>query len=117
MKIEWQIPGVYPTTPAYANGVLFVANERPLRLEARSEDDGSLLWYWTPPYSGDEGFDSEVLLTDNLVFVSTNRSVYAIDLNSRRAVWSYPQTGRLALSENGILYIQGETYLTAINLK
>jgi outer membrane protein assembly factor BamB len=115
--IKWQIPGVYPSTPAYADAVLYVANERPLRLEARSADDGSLLWQWTPPYSGDDSFESEVLLTDNLVFVSTNRSIYAIDLDSHQAVWSYPQVGRLALSQNGILYIQGDTYLTAINLK
>ena len=116
-EIVWQVPGAYPSTPAYAEGVLYVANENPLRLEARSEEDGTLLWHWTPPHSGDEAFSSEVVLTDNLVFVSSNLSTYAIDLASHRAVWSYPQMGRLALTQNGILYIQGETWLTAINLK
>jgi PQQ-like domain len=115
--IAWQVPGDYPSTPAYAAGVLYVANEKPLRLEVRSETDGALLWSWIPPHSGDVKFQSEVLLTKNLVFVSTNLSTYAIDVNTHRTVWSYPQSGRLALSQNGILYIQGSALLTAINLK
>jgi hypothetical protein len=115
--IGWQVAGVYPSTPAYAGGVLFVANENPVRLEARAEASGALLWSWIPPQAGDTKFKSEVLLTNNLVFVSTNLATYAIDRNSHKTVWSYPLMGRLALSRNGILYIQGATVLTAINLK
>jgi outer membrane protein assembly factor BamB len=115
--IAWQIHGVYPSTPAYAEGVLYVANENPIRLEARAESDGTLLWSWTPPQAGDTNFKSEVLLTNNLVFVSTNLSIYAIDMNTHRTVWSYPLMGKLALSQNGILYIQGQNFLIAINLK
>ena len=107
--VGWQVPGVYPTTPAYADEVLYVANERPLRLEARTEADGNLLWSWVPPHPNDTNFTSEVLVTDNLVFVSTNLATYAIDLESQRTVWSYPLVGRLALSRNGILYIRGDS--------
>ncbi len=116
-SIEWQIPGVYPTTPAYNAGVLYVANNKPLRLEARAETDGALLWSWTPPQAGEVGFVSEVLLTKTLAFVSTNLAVYGIDISSHQTVWSYPLVGRLALSQNGILYIEGAAPLTAINLK
>jgi hypothetical protein len=115
--ITWQITGDYPSTPAYNNGVLYVANENPIRLEARAEADGTLLWSWTPPQAGDVHFNSEVLLTTNLVFVSTNLATYAIDIPTHRVVWSYPVTGRLALSQNGILYLQGQSLLIAINLK
>jgi outer membrane protein assembly factor BamB len=94
-----------------------VANERPLRLEARAEADGSLLWSWTPPFAGDRNFNSEVLLTDNLAFISTNKATYAIDLASHQTVWSYPLMGRLALSQSGILYVRGKSQLAAINLK
>jgi hypothetical protein len=116
-SIAWQVAGVYPSTPAYAGGVLYVANENPVRLEARAEVDGALLWFWVPPQAGDTNFKSEVVLTNNLVFVSTNLATYAIDRTSHKTVWSYPLMGRLALSRNGILYIQGATVLTAINLK
>jgi outer membrane protein assembly factor BamB len=115
--IDWQVPGVFPTTPAYHEGVLYVANENPLRLEARAEDDGELLWWWTPPHAADGGFGSEVLLTDTLLFVSTDRATYAIDLVSHKQVWSFPKSGRLALSRNGVLYIQAGSEIVTINVK
>ena len=115
-SIAWKIPGDYPSTPAYNAGVIYAANNNPLRLEARSESDGSLQWSWSPQ-AGDTGFVSEVLLTKNVVFVSTDVAVYGIDAGSHLAVWSYPLSGRLSLSQNGILYIEGTSPLTAINLK
>jgi hypothetical protein len=120
--VDWSVRGVYPSTPAYNGGVLYAANNNPLRLEARAEGDGSLLWSWTPPGAGDTKFVSEVLLTQNTVIVSTNRSTYAIDRTTHHVVWSYPVAGNLALSPNGVLYIasygtnSATTTLTAINL-
>jgi hypothetical protein len=122
--VDWSIPGVYAATPAYDGGVVYAVNNNPLRLEARAESSGALLWSWTPPASGDVEFASEVLLTRNAVFVSTNQSTYAIDRVSRRTMWSYPAAGNLALSRNGVLYIakqgaygESDTTLTAINLR
>jgi hypothetical protein len=66
---------------------------------------------------GTAEFASEVLLTSDLVFVSTNLALYAINLDTHKAVWSYPIVGRLALSAQGVLYVAGTTTLTAINLK
>jgi outer membrane protein assembly factor BamB len=117
MTLDWSIAGVYPTTPAYDGGVAYVVNNNPLRLEARSETDGSLLWNWVPPASGDVAFKSEVLLTNNLVFVSTNLSTYAIDRATHHQAWSYPVTGSLALSKSGILYLEAASQLAAINVK
>jgi hypothetical protein len=117
LTVDWQSAGDYPATPAYNVGVLYAVNNNPLQLEARSETDGSLLWSWVPPASGDVGFKSEVLLTKNLAFVSTNLSTYAVDLTTHKAVWSYPVTGNLALSSNGVLYLEGFNTLTAVNAK
>ena len=120
--VDWTIKGVYPSTPAYDSGVVYAANNNPLRVEARSETDGTLIWSWTPPASGDMGFVSEVLLTQNAVIVSTTLSTYAIDRSTHHVMWSYPAAGNLALSPNGILYIEGygtgstTTTLTAINV-
>ncbi len=117
LAVDWQSAGDYPASPAYNAGVLYAVNNNPLQLEARSEKDGSLLWSWVPPASGDVGFKSEVLLTKNLAFVSTNLSTYAVDLTTHKAAWSYPVTGNLALSSNGVLYLEGINTLTAINAK
>ena len=115
--VDWTIKGDYPSTPAYDSGIIYAANNNPLRVEARSEVDGTLTWSWTPPTSGDTGFISEVLLTQNAVIVSTNLSTYVIDRFTRHVVWSYPTAGNLALSPNGILYIKGYgATLTAINV-
>ena len=119
--VDWSIHGAYPSTPAYNAAVVYAANNNPLRLEARAEGDGSLVWSWTPPAAGDTKFVSEVLLTQNTVIVSTNLSTYAIDRKTHHVVWSYPVAGNLALSPNGILYIEspgtnGATTLTAINV-
>jgi Putative Ig domain/PQQ-like domain len=115
--ITWQQSGDYGYNPAYNAGVLYAANNNPLRLEARSESDGSLLWSWTPPQAGDNTFDSEVLLTNSMIFVSTNLATYGIDAVTHQLVFSYPFPGRLALSQNGILYIQGTGPIVAINVK
>jgi len=116
-SIGWQVPGNFPTTPAYRLGVLYAANQNPLRLEARAEADGALQWSWTPYYAGDLQFLSEVLVTDSHVFVSTNRATFAIDLTTHRPSWAFPKAGKLALSPNGILYIHASDALVAINLK
>ncbi|MBS0419797.1 MAG: PQQ-binding-like beta-propeller repeat protein [Proteobacteria bacterium] len=114
--IGWKIAGCYPTTPAYRSGVLYVLNQTPFRLEARAEADGSLLWSWTPANPAETLFASEVLLTRNMAFVSTDRATYAIDLQTHLPAFSYPASGKLALSANAILYIQNPTSLIALNL-
>ena len=117
--IGWSIAGCYPSTPAYHAGLIYVASQSPVRLEVRSESDGSLQWFWTPPLAADTSFASEVLLTQNMVFVSTNNAIYGIDTSTHQAVWSYPTQGgsRLALSANGVLYLQINGPITAINVK
>ncbi len=118
--INWKMLGCFPSNPAYHAGLLYVANENPMQLEVRSETDGSIQWSWVPPTAGDVNFLSEALLTQNMVFISTNTAVYGIDTTTHQTVWSYPAVGgaRLALSANGILYLQfGANGIAAINVK
>jgi outer membrane protein assembly factor BamB len=123
--IRWHIPGKYLGNPAYHAGVFYALNGNPLQLEARSETDGALLWSWSPPANTViQGRQNDVLLTDNLAFVSTGASTYAIDLTTHQAVWSLPYGGRLALSDQGVLYLSMQdplipvsAWIAAINLK
>jgi len=129
-SIRWSIAGRFLNDPAIANGVIYIANGT--QFEARRESDGALQWSWTPPESNTSPFDGEfpssnVIVTANLAFVSTSSRTYAIDLATRRHVWSYPQAGKLALSRNGVLYIVGTSpnpsngqlvnTVTAVNLQ
>lgn len=126
--IRWSVPGNFVSEAAVANGVIYVANGK--QLEARRETDGTLLWSWVPSESSSQPFGngnhpSNVIATDNLVFVSTTANTYAIDIASRSKVWSFARAGKLALSRNGVLYIAplpgvpdvAVGVLTAINLK
>jgi outer membrane protein assembly factor BamB len=115
--IDWRIAGNYPLTPAYANGVVYAPNTNPYRVEARAEGDGAMLWSWVPGQANETAWKGEPIITANLLFVSSNLATYAIDLNTHKAVWSYPAAGRLALSRSGILYIQNTDAVVAVNLK
>lgn len=112
-KLKWSLvsgsppsQNIFIGSPAVAEGTLYVQNGRPFQLEARSETDGQVQWTWTPGGPDDTSFTANVIATRNLVFVSTDKQVYAIDTATHQTVWTYPYVGRLALSANGILYVR-----------
>lgn len=74
-------------------------------------------WSWTPPIAGEVSWLAEPVVTNNMVFVSTDKNTYAIDMRTGKAVWSYPLAGRLALTRSGILYIHSVEALVAVNVK
>ena len=53
----------------------------------------------------------------NGVMISTDGATYAIDRTTHAQVWSVPFGGKLALSANGILYINSLSSILAVNLK
>lgn len=101
---SWRSSNAYLTHPAMANGVIYVARNSPATLDALSETDGHVLWSWTPP-AGDTSFHRNTVVTQNLVFVSTDKNVYAIDLATHQSVWQFAQPGMLAISGSNVLYI------------
>jgi hypothetical protein len=103
--LVWRFTEYFVNNPAYSSGVLYIESAGFNRLEAHAEADGAMLWSWSPPTAFDNSFVGDVLLTNNLVFVSTNYAVYAIDVNTHQTAWSYPRAGHLALSANGVLYV------------
>ncbi|OJH33770.1 PQQ-binding-like beta-propeller repeat protein [Cystobacter ferrugineus] len=125
--LNWSVTGRYGGVPVLAKGVVYATNvsvesSRPT-LEARRESTGELLWSWTPPRpdekarEGLHGSYGDLLVTDNLIFISTSQRVYAIDLETHAPVWSYWKTGNLAISANGVLYIDSGGGIGAVNLK
>jgi outer membrane protein assembly factor BamB len=113
--IAWRSANAYLTHPAIANGVIYAARNAPATLDALSEADGHVLWSWTPP-AGNTSFHRNIVVTNNLVFVSTDANVYAIDLNTHQAVWQYAKPGMLAISGSSILYIATGATLSDGNL-
>ncbi|MEN9631360.1 MAG: hypothetical protein RJA10_4588, partial [Pseudomonadota bacterium] len=112
---------------AVQGSTVIALQQAPLRVEARHVADGRLLWSTQPLFDVTQGYDqafvSEPLLTDNLVFISTERGVYALSREDGRARWYYGKPGTLALSARGVLLIANPGLpglghgVTAINLQ
>lgn len=102
--VRWRTGRTYMTHPATAKGIVYAGSNAPKSFDAIDEATGQVLWSWVPPVS-DLSFHRNVVVTDNLVFVSTDRAIYALDLATRQPVWSYPTPGMLAISGGGTLYI------------
>lgn len=118
---SWRTADVYATMPALAKGVVYVARNDPMRLDAISEETGGVLWSWTPPAG--ERFLGNAIATDTLLFVSTDTNVYAVSLTgaTHASVWSAATPGELAISGDSRLIVtsRGATSakLTAYNLR
>jgi outer membrane protein assembly factor BamB len=121
-KLAWDTgDSSFSGAPVVAGNVVYALNYTLARLEARSLEDGRLLWHWSPTTSTGGGLYGNVVAADNIVFVSVGVTapdhVFAVDIEKRAAVWSYPRSGQLSLSASGLLYITSEDKVTAINLK
>lgn len=119
----WERTGNYNSQPAVANGVVYIVNGDVL--EALREDTGERLWAFTIP-GVPPGQDlttgriphQEVVVVGHHAFVTTSTSLYAVDVDTHEQVWSHPVTGRLAVSENGVLHVlTWDGRLVAINLQ
>ena len=101
--------------PSLANEVIFAVYDGSLR--AINESDGSFieeLQPWQPPEG--ESIVTPMIVTDNLIFVSTESVTYAVDLESQSEVLVYSAGGHLALSDDGVLFIAtAEGNLVAIS--
>jgi outer membrane protein assembly factor BamB len=119
---EWSTSYAYLTAPAVADGVIYAAHNSPMSLDAIDEVTGQVLWSWAPTENGDTSFHRNIVVTRNLLFVSTNKAVYALDLATRLPVWIYPMPGMLAISAERTLYIatgaqESDGGLVAVSLK
>ena len=107
----WLSEGRYLTQPALANGVvyagtgaIYAVSGYTARFDAIDEITGKVLWSWTAP-GGDTSFYRNVVVAKNLLFVSTDKNVYALDLKTHQPVWQAPYPGSLALFGEGMLAI------------
>lgn len=100
-QILWTISDHFRGQATLANGVLY-ANDNG-NVVALDESTGSALWSWTPPTGSPIG---PMIATDNVLFLSTGSTTYALDLVTHQADWSFGVSGSLALSDN-MLFVAG----------
>lgn len=102
---KWSTRFSYKTFFALSNGVVYAGRNNPVALDAIDETSGELLWSWVPQSTQDTEFHRNIVVTKNLLFVSTNANLYAIDLKSKQSVWSYNEPGMIAISNRRILLL------------
>lgn len=112
--VAWTIKGTMVGQPVYAKDVVYVLNAGGTVLEARSLANGSLRW----TSANLPARFSNVIVTDNLAFVSSDSQTLAIDLATQKIVWEHPFGGELSISDRGVLYVSGtRSRLSAVNLQ
>lgn len=111
--VRWEKSGLFRGAVTTAADVVYVINGG--QLDVRRENDGALLWTWTPPAGQLQG---STLVTRNLLFATTATTTYAVDLVAHLPVWSYPAAGHLALTPQGVLLIAAaDGTLSAITVR
>ncbi len=102
--------------PAYGNGTVYAFGPDGNTLGAYDPKTGDLRW--AAELDGEHPF-SNLVVTENLAFVSSKSKTSAIDLETRKTVWTYPAGGSLAISPRGVLFILGQStgMLAAVNLR
>lgn len=102
----WTTSRTYLTHPALRDGVIYLAGNAPATLDALDADTGNILWSWTMPAEwADSEFHRNMLVTDNVLFFSTNKQTVGIDLASHEVVFTSPKPGMLALGDDRMLFI------------
>jgi|GEM_PF-1755179 len=113
-RVAWMQPMSVEGALAVSNGLVYVPSSS--KVDVVQESDGRLLWSWTIP-DGPSWLTS-VLVTRNILFVSTHTTTYAVDLAARRHTWVYPAGGQLSMSKEGLLLIaRPNGRLTAIDVR
>jgi outer membrane protein assembly factor BamB len=119
-QLDWQITippqqlaaGVQAM--AVANGTAYLAYGEGIvsgglnpTVAALNLSDGSTAWSWSPPASASFGVTiGDLIVTNNLLFVSTTNAIYAVDLSTHQAVWTLAVPGgSMAISPSGTLYV------------
>jgi outer membrane protein assembly factor BamB len=114
---SWRIGGSFVSNPVVAGGRVYVLNSTANRLEARDLTTGALAWSWVVANAQESLPVGNMIVTDNLIFLNTTTTTYAIDLNTKAAVWQRPLVGHMAMTSNKVLVIVGEQKIDAFDLE
>lgn len=129
-RVAWTQGTRVCSNPVLADGVIYALTQAG-ELVAHDAASGQALWQLQLEAAADANApprraDQPLVVVGRHAFVSGNGITLAVDLQQRRVVWSYPASGRLAVSAQGVLYIAasderrlggGAGRLIAVNLR
>lgn len=112
----WRVDGTFTSNPVVSGNTVYVLNSTSKQLEARDLATGAIRWTWVVGNAQETLPVGNLVVTDNLIFVCTSVSTYAIDLTTHQPVWSTANVGSLAISSNKVLYIVKPSAIEAFSL-
>ena len=116
---------VYWGPAAIAKGVVYAAgySNAAAHLDAVNEADGALLWTWSPPTDDPTYIMNNIIVTDTLIFASTQSRLYAVSATdpAHPVVWSAATPGNITMSRDNLLLVttvlNGHAALVAYSVK
>ncbi len=116
-KVGWRVDvGHVSSTPAVANGVVYVSTASPV--VAMKASTGEVLWRFYTYYGS---FHSSPVVANGVVYVASNSTaiVYALDAATGAELWSFHSSNRIDSSPavvDGVVYIASfDGYLYALD--
>lgn len=111
-RIGWELHRNFTGQPTLADGVIYAIDSG--ALTARKEGTGDLLWSWEP--AGGGSLNGSMIATNNLLFVHSSSTTFAVDLTTHQSTWSFADSGELALGEGALWIANANGRLTAISV-
>lgn len=108
---KWSAGPGYIGQPVYDGKFIYASKNGGLMAVDRT---GKLVWSW---YQDNENVLGQMLVTENLVFVSTDKKVYAISKKSHEPVWSYEASGTLSIGMGHLYILDRDGNLSSISVE
>ncbi|PVZ65619.1 outer membrane protein assembly factor BamB family protein [Pelagibaculum spongiae] len=102
-NITWQKDNQYSGQPVVANNTIYTISNG--SVEALNVLDGSRQWSWIAGTSSEDHISGTMIISNNLLFCSTENATYALDISTQEVVWQTTEVGQLAIGGYGNLYI------------
>ncbi|AQP98746.1 hypothetical protein B0W48_02375 [Pseudoalteromonas aliena] len=112
LKATWktELPeSVNIYSAAIAEGRIYYTNGQ--NILVLDESTGEQLANW--PVSNEGSLNSNIALTNNVLFVGDLYSTYALSIDNGKVIWQTSVSGKLSLSKNGELLINTSTEIRA----
>ena len=126
LATSWSTPALYDGVPVAADGVIYAYRYDPNQLDALDEATGQVLWSWPLPESEGSFFRDNMIVTRNILFLSTNTGLKAFDLKTRSIVWRLTLDncngwdacyGNISMSADRILFMTRGWNILAVSLR
>jgi hypothetical protein len=106
--IRWEVQSSFTGQPSVAHDRIYAIDGG--RLRVLDEVTHTEIWSWQPPAGNLTG---PMIVTDQYVFASSATAVYAISLDARASLWSYPVGGQLAIADKTLYVASADGKLSA----